>query len=45
MKPDAGKRFTEGARQASYQRMKERMEKAGGRQEAERFIKLFAPGS
>jgi len=25
--------------------MKERMEKAGGRQEAERFIKLFAPGS
>jgi TRAP-type transport system periplasmic protein len=45
MKPDAGKRFAEGARQASYQRMKERMEKAGGRQEAERFIKLFAPGS
>jgi TRAP-type C4-dicarboxylate transport system substrate-binding protein len=45
MKPDAGKRFSEGARQASYQRMKERMEKAGGRQEAERFIKLFAPGS
>jgi TRAP-type C4-dicarboxylate transport system substrate-binding protein len=45
MKPDAGKRFAEGARAASYQRMKERMEKAGGRQEAERFIKLFAPGS
>jgi TRAP-type C4-dicarboxylate transport system substrate-binding protein len=45
MKPDAGKRFSEGARQASYQRMKERMEKAGGRQEAERFIKLFAPGT
>jgi TRAP-type C4-dicarboxylate transport system substrate-binding protein len=45
MKPDAGKRFAEGAREASYQRMKERMEKAGGRQEAERFIKLFAPGS
>jgi TRAP-type C4-dicarboxylate transport system substrate-binding protein len=44
MKPDAGKRFAEGAREASYQRMKERMEKAGGRQEAERFIKLFAPG-
>jgi TRAP-type C4-dicarboxylate transport system substrate-binding protein len=44
MKPDAGKRFAEGARAASYQRMKERMEKAGGRQEAERFIKLFAPG-
>ncbi|HSD41096.1 MAG TPA: TRAP transporter substrate-binding protein DctP [Burkholderiales bacterium] len=45
MKPDAGKRFAEGAREASYQRMKERMEKAGGRQEAERFIKLFGPGS
>jgi TRAP-type C4-dicarboxylate transport system substrate-binding protein len=45
MKPDAGKRFADGAREASYQRMKERMEKAGGRQEAERFIKLFAPGS
>ncbi len=45
MKPDAGKRFSDGAREASYQRMKERMEKAGGRQEAERFIKLFAPGS
>jgi TRAP-type C4-dicarboxylate transport system substrate-binding protein len=45
MKPDAGKRFSEGAREASYQRMKERMEKAGGRQEADRFIKLFAPGS
>lgn len=45
MKPDAGKRFSEGARAASHQRMKERMEKAGGRQEAERFIKLFAPGN
>jgi TRAP-type C4-dicarboxylate transport system substrate-binding protein len=45
MKPDAGKRFSEGAREASYQRMKERMEKAGGRQEADRFVKLFAPGN
>ena len=45
MKPEAGKRFADGAREASYQRMKERMEKAGGRQEAERFVKLFAPGS
>lgn len=45
MKPDAGKRFADGAREASYQRMKERMEKAGGRQEAERFVKLFAPGN
>jgi TRAP-type transport system periplasmic protein len=45
MKPDAGKRFQEGARAASLERMKDRMAKAGGRQEAERFIKLFAPGS
>jgi len=45
MKPDAGKRFSEGARIASHQRMKDRMEKAGGRQEADRFAKLFAPGS
>lgn len=45
MKPDAGKRFTDGAREASFQRMRERMEKAGGRQEAERFIKLFAPAN
>jgi TRAP-type C4-dicarboxylate transport system substrate-binding protein len=44
MKPDAGKRFAEGARQASFQRMKERMEKAGGRQEADRFVTLFSPG-
>ena len=43
MKPDAGKRFQEGARSASAERMKDRMAKAGGRQEAERFIKLFAP--
>jgi TRAP-type C4-dicarboxylate transport system substrate-binding protein len=43
MKPDAGKRFQDGARQASLARMKERMAKVGGRQEAERFIKLFAP--
>jgi TRAP-type C4-dicarboxylate transport system substrate-binding protein len=43
MSPEAGKKFSEGARQASYQRMRERMEKAGGRQEADRFAKLFAP--
>lgn len=43
MKPDAGKRFQAGAQQASLERMKDRMAKAGGRQEAERFIKLFAP--
>ena len=43
MKPDAGKRFQSGAVQASLERMKERMAKAGGRQEAERFIKMYAP--
>jgi TRAP-type transport system periplasmic protein len=43
MQPDAGKRFQAGAAAASQERMKERMAKAGGRQEAERFIKLFAP--
>lgn len=43
MSPEAGKRFVSGAVAASLDRMKERMAKAGGRQEAERFIKLFAP--
>lgn len=43
MKPDAGKRFAEAARAASLERMKDRMAKAGGRQEADRFIQLFAP--
>ena len=44
MSPDASKRFIKGARDASWARMKERMEKAGGKQESERFQKLFAPG-
>lgn len=43
MKPDAGKRFAEAARNASIERMRDRMSKAGGRQEADRFAKLFAP--
>jgi TRAP-type transport system periplasmic protein len=43
MSPEAGKKFAEGARTASHQRMRERMEKAGGRQEADKFAKLFAP--
>ena len=43
MSPEAGKRFEAGAVQASLERMKERMAKAGGRQEADRFIKLFVP--
>ncbi len=44
MSPDASKRFIKGAQDASWARMKERMEKAGGKQESERFQKLFAPG-
>ncbi len=44
MSPDASKRFIKGAQDASWARMKERMEKAGGPQDAERIQKLFAPG-
>ncbi|MFN0299492.1 MAG: TRAP transporter substrate-binding protein DctP [Burkholderiales bacterium] len=44
MSADASKRFIKGAQDASWARMKERMEKAGGKQESERFQKLFAPG-
>ena len=40
-----GTRFVEEARKASWARMKERMEKAGGRAEAEKIQKLFAPGT
>jgi TRAP-type C4-dicarboxylate transport system substrate-binding protein len=42
--PDAAKRFNEGARAASLQRMKERMEKAGGMENFEKVVKLFTPG-
>jgi TRAP-type C4-dicarboxylate transport system substrate-binding protein len=42
--PEASKRFVEGARSASLQRMKERMEKAGGMENYEKVIKLFTPG-
>jgi TRAP-type transport system periplasmic protein len=41
---DAAKRFNEGARAASLQRMKERMEKAGGMENFEKVVKLFTPG-
>jgi TRAP-type C4-dicarboxylate transport system substrate-binding protein len=37
--------FANEARNASFARMKERMEKAGGRQDVEKFRKLFAPGN
>lgn len=42
--PEASKRFYEGARSASLQRMKERMEKAGGMENFERIVQLFTPG-
>jgi TRAP-type transport system periplasmic protein len=41
---DAAKRFNEGARAASLQRMKERMEKAGGMENFEKVVNLFTPG-
>ncbi len=40
---EAAATFSAEAQKASYARMKERMEKAGGRQDVERFIKLYAP--
>jgi TRAP-type transport system periplasmic protein len=40
----ASKRFVEGARAASLQRMKERMEKSGGMENFEKVVKLFTPG-
>src|SRR5436190_3052294 len=42
--PDASKRFVEGARAASLQRMKERMEKSGGMENFEKVVNLFTPG-
>jgi TRAP-type C4-dicarboxylate transport system substrate-binding protein len=40
---DASKRFVAGARAASLQRMKERMEKAGGMENYDRVVRLFTP--
>jgi TRAP-type C4-dicarboxylate transport system substrate-binding protein len=40
----ASKKFVAGARAASLQRMKERMEKAGGMENYDKVIKLFTPG-
>src|SRR5512145_283111 len=42
--PEASKKFVEGARSASLQRMKERMEKAGRLENYEKVIQLFTPG-
>ena len=41
---DASKSFVAGARAASLQRMKERMEKAGGMENFEKVVQLFTPG-
>ena len=40
----ASKKFVAGARAASLQRMKERMEKSGGMENYDKVIKLFTPG-
>ena len=42
--PEASKRFVAGARAASLQRMKERMEKAGGMENYDKVVQLFSPG-
>ena len=41
---DASKRFVAGARAASLQRMKERMEKAGGMENYDKVVQLLTPG-
>ena len=41
---EASKKFVAGARAASLQRMKERMEKSGGMENYDRVVKLFTPG-
>ena len=41
--PEASKKFVAGARAASLERMKERMEKAGGMEHYDRVVKLFTP--
>jgi TRAP-type C4-dicarboxylate transport system substrate-binding protein len=40
----ASKKFVEGARAASLQRMKERMQKSGGMENFEKVVQLFTPG-
>ena len=40
---DASKKFVAGARAASLQRMKERMEKAGGMENYDKVVQLFTP--
>lgn len=42
--PEASRKFVAGARAASLQRMKERMEKAGGMENYDKVVQLFTPG-
>ena len=42
--PEASKKFIAGARAASLQRMKERMEKSGGMENYDKVIQLLTPG-
>lgn len=42
--PEASKKFVAGARAASLQRMKERMEKSGGMENYDKVVNLFTPG-
>jgi TRAP-type C4-dicarboxylate transport system substrate-binding protein len=41
---DASRKFVAGARAASLQRMKERMEKSGGMENYDKVVNLFTPG-
>jgi TRAP-type C4-dicarboxylate transport system substrate-binding protein len=43
LSPEAGKKFVDGARAASYARMKERMDKTGDARLYDSMVKLFAP--
>ena len=45
LSPAAQKKFVDGARAASYARMKERMDKTGDARSYETMVKLFAPGN
>jgi TRAP-type transport system periplasmic protein len=42
--PEASRKFIDGARAASLQRMKERMEKSGGMENYDKVIQLLTPG-
>jgi hypothetical protein len=42
--PEASKKFVAGARAASLERMKERMQKSGGMENYDKVVRLFTPG-